>query len=290
MPEIDTNLIDKLTGKQDESTEVLSAQLAALTEQMKTLATAQEALTKENKALREFQDRTKRIIETPADKVDQGDLRAVMLAVGIPAEEVEKRLAGEEETPDPKATAKADPRLEELEKKVTSVATNVAQDRSKALRTHFDTKINAALDADKAFQTLYKAQVAAGKTKEAQALRDGAFRLLERSAMRELNEAASANKGVVDEATIDTVVPKVSGDLTTLTSAIEASSIAGRSPDTGVTEYQIRYPKDKPPVELPAYKGNEDIGTVEAGLESWLSDRLGREIAAHDSETAPSKV
>lgn len=287
---VDMNLINQLTGKQDENTKAITAQLAALAEQLKTVTANQEALSKENASLKAFQEKTKRIINTPADQVDANDLREVMLSVGISKEEVEKRLAGDDGDADGKGADPRDQQIEDLKKQVTSVAGSVAQNRSQVLRTHFDAKIAAALEGDKAFQAIYKAQVAAGKTKEAEALRSGASRLLERSAMRELNEAATATKGVVDEAMIDSVVPKVTGDLTTLTSAIEASTITGRSPDTGVTEYQVRYPKSKEPVKVPDFKGTEDIGFVETELDKWITDKLGRDIAQSDSETAESKV
>lgn len=279
---VDTNLIDKLTGKQEEGNKAVLAQLATLAEQLKTVTANQDKLAKENESLKAFQERTKRIINTPADKVDAGDLREVMRAVGIPDAEIDARLAGDEGDA---GKEKADPRdteIKALKEQVTSVATNVAQDRSKQLRTRFDAKITELVDGDKAFKKLYDAQVAAGKTKEATALRDAAIRLVERSAMRELNDAATTTKGVVDEAMIDSVVPKVSNDLTTLTSAIETTTFAGRSPDTGVSEYTARYTK-KEPVKKPEFTGNEDIGTVETNLEAWSADVLGREIAAADN-------
>jgi len=106
-PSVDMNLINQLTGKQDENTKAITAQLAALAEQLKTVTANQEALSKENASLKAFQEKTKRIINTPADQVDANDLREVMLSVGISKEEVEKRLAGDDGDADGKG---ADPR------------------------------------------------------------------------------------------------------------------------------------------------------------------------------------
>jgi len=279
---VNKELIDGLVNS-DKGNDAVAAQLKALADQMKALTEKQAALEAENKGLRDFRDHTKKIVDAPADQVDPNALRAVLKGVGLSDAEIDQRLASEEPEPKGKGAAK-DEEFNQLKKKVDDVDNRFAQTRAQVLRERFNQGIEKAVLGDAAFAKIHAKLVADGKTAEAEKLKTTAIRLVENSAMRALNDAHTATKAPVDEATIDSVIPKVSGDLTTLTSAIETTAFAGRSPDTGVNEWQTVFGSKKP-VEEPKFKGTEDIGDVEAGLDAWAADRIGRELLAADTAT-----